>query len=424
VLGDKTVWILDGYTTSDMYPYSQALGGEGALPSSFNYVRNSVKVTVDAYQGTVTFYVFDRKDPIIQAYESAFPDLFTPASQMPDEIREHLRYPEDLFKSQSDIFGRYHVTEPKRFYDGSAKWLVSPDPGSGRVSNDIISEANAVANSASASASDNNTPQAATSTGARIDPYYLNIRLPGQRTDEHFVLLVPFVPVSSANSQTRLVSYLAADSDPEQYGKLSLYTMPQGQTVEGPVQVNNNIVRTGAISQAITFFNQQGSAVIQGSMQLIPVGNSLIYVRPFYTQGRGEGSYPLFQFVVVYSQGYGAFCGPTVQDGLDQMLGRKSAITTCNVSAGATSGGTGTGSPGTTTTTTPGTATTTPATTAPTTTTVPPTDGSVEDLLQQAEVKLDQAERALQDGELGQYQQLVDEARTLVKQAKEQQAGG
>src|SRR4051794_8754900 len=398
VLGDKTVWILDGYTTSDMYPYSQALGGEGSLPSSFNYVRNSVKVTVDAYQGTVTFYVFDKKDPIIEAYESAFPDLFTPASQMPDEIRQHLRYPEDLFKSQSDIFGRYHVTEPKRFYDGSAKWLVSPDPGSGRVSSDVLSEANAIANNNSAAAS-NNQPQAATSSGARIDPYYLNIRLPGQRdTAEHFVLLVPFVPVSSANSQTRLVSYLAADSDPSQYGKLSSFTMPQGQTVEGPVQVNNNIVRTGAISQAITFFNQQGSAVIQGSMQLIPVGNSLIYVRPFYTQGRGEGSYPLFQFVVVYSQGYGAFCGPTVQDGLDQMLGRKSSVTTCNVSSGSTSGGTGTGSPGTTSTTTPGTTgTTTPGTVAPTTpttpasTTVPPATGSADDLLNQAEQDLDNA---------------------------------
>ena len=118
----------------------------------------------------------------------------------------------------------------------------------------------------------------------------------------------------------------------------------------GPVQVNNQIIRTPAVSTAITLLNQQGSQIIQGSMQLIPVGNSLIYVRPFYTQGRGEGSYPLFQFVVVYSQGYGAFCGPTVQDGLDQMLGKKSPITTCNVSSGAATGGTGTGSPGTTTT--------------------------------------------------------------------------
>src|SRR5207245_6481753 len=126
--------------------------------------------------------------------------------------------------------------EPKRFYDGNAKWLVSPDPGSGRVSTDVVAEAAAAAGTASASSS--NQPQAATSTGARIDPYYLNIRLPGQK-DEHFIVTVPFVPVSSGNSQTRLVSFLTADSDPGQYGKMQSFTMPQGQTVLGPVQVNN-----------------------------------------------------------------------------------------------------------------------------------------------------------------------------------------
>jgi uncharacterized membrane protein (UPF0182 family) len=421
VLGNRTLWIMDGYTTSDMYPYGQSLGGEGSLNSSFNYVRNSVKVTVDAYQGTVTFYVFDKTDPIIKAYESAFPDLFTDGSRMPADVRAHLRYPEDLFKSQSAMFGRYHVTEPKRFYDGSAKWLVSPDPGSGRLSNDLLSEATAAANSPSAQS--NAQPQAASSTGARIAPYYLNIRLPNQRDNsEHFVVLVPFVPVSSGNSQTRLVSFLAADSDPGQYGKLSSFTMPQGQTVEGPVQVNNNIVRTSAISQAITLLNQQGSQVIQGSMQLIPIGNSLVYVRPFYTQSRGNGAYPLFQFVVVYSQSYGAYCGPTVNDALDQMLGRASPVTTCNVSSNAPSGGTGTGSPGTTTTTTPSATTTSPATTSPTTTTVPPASGSVQDLLNQAAKDLDDAQTALTNGNLAEYQRLVDEARTLVKQA--QQKGG
>ena len=413
VLGNRTVWIMDGYTSTDMYPYGQTLNGEGSLSSSFNYVRNSVKVTVDAYQGTVTFYVFDKKDPIIKAYQSAFPDLFTDGSRMPEEIRKHLRYPEDLFKAQATTFGRYHVTEPKRFYDASAKWLVSPDPGSGRVSSDILSEVNAAANASSTNT--NNQPQAASSTGARISPYYLNIRLPGQTDpDEHFIVLVPFVPVSTANSQTRLVSFLAANSDPGQYGKLSSFTMPQGQNVEGPVQVNNAIIRTTAISQAITLLNQQGSAIIQGSMQLIPVGNSLIYVRPFYTQGRGQGAYPLFQFVVVYSQGKGAFCGPTVQDGLDQMLGKKSAVTTCNVSSGAASGGTGTGSPGTTTTTTPSTSTTT----SPATTTIPPATGSRQDLLNQAAKDLDDAQTALTNGDLAEYQRLVNDARTKVKQAQ------
>jgi uncharacterized membrane protein (UPF0182 family) len=421
VLGNRTVWIMDGYTTTDMYPYGQSLGSEGSLSAGFNYVRNSVKVTIDAYQGTVTFYVFDKTDPIIKAYESAFPDLFTPASQMPDDIRAHLRYPEDMFKSQSAMFGRYHVTEPKRFYDGSAKWLVSPDPGSGRVSSDLLSEATAVANNGAATSS--NQPQAATSTGARIDPYYLNIRLPGEK-DEHFILTVPFVPVSSGNSQTRLVSFLTADSDPEQYGKMNAFTMPTGQTVLGPVQVNNQITRTPAVSTAITLLNQQGSQIIQGSMQLIPVGNSLIYVRPFYAQGRGQGSYPLFQFVVVFSQDYGAFCGPTVQDALNQMVSREDRSPACNVS-GVLPGQTG----GTTTTTTPTattapSATTAPATTAaPTTTTVPPATGSAQDLLNQAAQDLDDAQKALAAGNLGEYQRLVNEAHTKVQQAQQKSGG-
>jgi uncharacterized membrane protein (UPF0182 family) len=418
VLGNRTVWVMDGYTTSNQYPYSQSLGSQGSLPSSFNYVRNSVKVTVDAYEGTTTFYVFDKTDPIIKAYREAFPDLFTDASRMPDAIREHLRYPQDLFKSQAAMFGRYHVTEPKRFYDGSSKWLVSPDPGSGRVSTDILSEASAAVGAASGGSS-NNQPQAASSSGARIAPDYLNIRLPGQKA-EHFIITLPFVPVSSGNSQTRLVSFLTADSDPGQYGKMQSFTMPQGQTVEGPVQVNNAIIRTPAVSTAITLLNQQGSQIIQGSMELIPIGNSLLYVRPFYAQGAGSGSYPLFQFVVVYNQDSGAFCGPNVQDALDQMLGRKDRVAGCNVSTVPLTGGNGS----TTTTTTTPTATTGPtATTAPAATTVPPATGSAQDLLNQAAAKLDQAQTALEDGNLGQYQSLVNEARTLVKQAQQKSGG-
>jgi uncharacterized membrane protein (UPF0182 family) len=302
--------------------------------------------------------------------------------------------------------------------------LVSPDPGSGRVSSDLLSEANAVAG-ASSGGSTSNQPQAASSSGARINPYYLNIRLPNE-TQDHFIVTVPFVPVSSGNSQTRLVSFLTANSDPEQYGKMNSFTMPTGKTVLGPVQVNNQIIRTPAVSTAITLLNQQGSQILQGSMQLIPVGNSIIYVRPFYAQGRGEGSYPLFQFVVVFSQDYGAFCGPNVQNALDQMLGRADRALTCNVS-GVLPGQSGSTS-STTTTTTPGTATsapatTTPATTAPTTTTIPAASGSAQDLLNQAAAKLDQAQQALEGGDLGEYQRLVNEARTLVKQAQQKQGG-
>ncbi|MEA2674104.1 MAG: uncharacterized protein QOI92_1296, partial [Chloroflexota bacterium] len=412
-LGNKTVWIMDGYTTTDQYPYGQSLSGQGALSDAFNYVRNSVKVTIDAYSGNVTFYVFDNKDPIIKAYREAFPDLFTDGSHMPKDIRAHLRYPEDLVKAQSAIFGRYHVTEPRRFYDGSSKWLVSPDPGSGVIAS---SEITALSTSDTLPSS-SNQPQSASSSGARIDPFYLNISLPGQA--QHFLILEPFVPVSSGNSQTRLVSFLTANSDPNNYGQLQSFVMPQGETVSGPVQVNNAILRTQSVSSAITLLNQQGSSVIQGSMQLIPVGNSIVYVRPFYAQSRGTGSFPQFQFVVVYSQGAGnAFCGQTVQDALSQLVGLTEA-SACSISA-PTPGSSG---PTTTTTTTPtttapGTATTT---VPPTSTTVPPIAGTKQDLLDQAAAKLDQAQAALDQSppDLGKYQQLVAQARTLVKQAQQ-----
>jgi len=193
--------------------------------------------------------------------------------------------------------------------------------------------------------------------------------------------------------------------------------------VLGPVQVNNQIIRTATISTAITLLNQQGSQVLQGSMQLIPVGNSLIYVRPFYAQGRGGGSYPLFQFVVVFSQDYGAFCGPTVQDALNQMLGRE-PVAACSVSAPAAGTAGGTATTTTTPTTTPGAVTTTPATTAPTTTTVPAIAGSVQDLLNQAKAKLDQAQAALQAGRLGDYQNLVNQAHDLINAAQKKASGG
>jgi uncharacterized membrane protein (UPF0182 family) len=413
VLGNKTVWVMDGYTTTDKYPYAQALSGEGSLSNSFNYVRNSVKVTVDAYQGTTTFYVFDKSDPIIRSYREAFPDLFTDGSKMPAALRAHLRYPEDLFKSQATMYGRYHVTEPRRFYDASAKWLVSPDPGSGAISGNEIP-----ALTSSANGGGSTQPQAASSSGARIQPYYLNIRLPGQ-TAEHFIVLEPFVPVSSGNSQTRLVSFLAADSDPGQYGKLQSFVMPNGQSVLGPVQVDNQIIRTPAISTAITLLNQQGSKIIQGSMQLIPVGNSIMYVRPFYAQGRNTGSYPQFQFVAVFTQGKTAECAPTVSQALNQLFASPQVSTPCSAGlAGTIAGNGGGGSSSSTTTTAPPSTTTPNSTTPPSTTTVPPSSGSRQDLLNQAVATYDQAQAALRAGDFARYGQLIEQVGTLLKQAQ------
>jgi uncharacterized membrane protein (UPF0182 family) len=412
-LGDKTLWVLDGYTTTAQYAYSQSTSGEGGLSGDFNYVRNSVKATIDAYEGTVTFYVWDEQDPVIKAWRKAFPDLFTDKQRMPAELRSHLRYPEDLFKVQANMLGRYHVTEPRRFYDGSAKWLISPDPGSGRVTG---SDFQALVDSANTDTASTGQPQAATSTGKRIDPYYLYMKLP-KETQEHFIVIVPFVPVSSNNRETRLVSFLTANSDPGSYGQLRVFTMPQGQTVRGPVQVNSEMARSGAISAAITFLNQQGSRVTQGSLQLIPVGRSLIYVRPFYAQGQASGSYPQFQFVAVWTQNFGqAVCAQNVTDALNQLFGQAERSASCNISITGLPAGTPDGS---TTTTTSPTATTRPGAT---TTTLPAATGSVADLLNQAAALFEQADQALQANNLGQYQTLEAQARDLVRQAQ-QKAG-
>ncbi|MET0894257.1 MAG: UPF0182 family protein [Acidimicrobiia bacterium] len=407
VLGDKTVWMMDGYTASDMYPYSQSTGGEGALTTSVNYVRNSVKVAVDAYQGTVKFYVFDEKDPIIRAWRGAFPDLFTDKSEMPEELVEHLRYPEDLFKMQSDMYGRYHVTESRRFYDGSGKWLVSPDPGSS-----VTGDAATFVETGGASAS--NEPQAATSTGRRVDPYYLYLKLPGDEK-ESFIALEPFVPVSSGNSINRLSSFLTAKSDPGSYGKLQSFVMPNGSNVFGPLQVDNEINRAQEITQAFTFLNQQGSTVIKGSLQLIPVGNSIIYVRPIYVRSSGSSGFPQFQFVAVFTQGKTAVCAPTIEAAIDRLFvdNPGQQVSSCTTQI-ASAGDTGSSS-STTTTTRPGSSTTT---------TSPPASGTAQQKLDQAAALFDQADQALANKDLATYQSLVNQAKALVKQAQAQLGGG
>jgi uncharacterized membrane protein (UPF0182 family) len=331
---------------------------------------------------------------------------------MSAELRKHLRYPEDLFKVQANMFGRYHVTEPRRFYDGSAKWLVSPDPGSGAVSS---TDFQPLIDAGSTASNNTGTPQAATSTGRRIDPYYLYLKLP-QADSEHFIVTVPFVPVSSGNSLTRLVSFLTANSDPGHYGEMRAFTMPPGDNVKGPVQVNSEMNRASAISQAVTILNQQGSRVTQGSLQLIPVGNSLLYIRPFYAQGRSSGSFPQFQFVAVYTQDFGqAVCAQNVNDALNQLFGQAERSASCNVAITGEA-------PGTPTATT----TTVPQDTTPgnTTTTIPPAaTGTVEQLLTQANAKFAQADAALAAKDLAGYQRLEAEARQLVAQAQAQ-AGG
>ncbi len=377
IVDGKTTWILDGFTTSTQYPYSQAFEGSGGLSGDVNYVRNSVKVTVDAYEGTVKLYVIDPDDPIIQAYQKAFPDLFTPFDEMPDELVEHLRYPEDLFKLQSNAFAKYHVVEPQRFYNGNERWLLSPDPNAAVAP---------IASSGSTRNQSSNRAPEITATTRRQDPYYLYIRLPGDDR-ESFLILQPFVPISKDNQQTRLVSFMSAKSDPRDYGELEAFVMPQGEQVLGPVQAAANIQKTTEISSEITLLSQRGSNVVAGAVQLIPVGESFIYVQPFFTvAAQNPNAFPQFQFVTV------AVPDPektpvkadTVSDGLDLLFGRAQ-----------------------------------PAPEGPTEPTTPTEDQTVAQLLEEAEQKFADAQQALTQGNLGEYQDLVSEAQDLITQARE-----
>jgi uncharacterized protein len=381
VTGGRVVWVQDAYTTTSRYPYAQKVSGPGdtGLSHNFNYVRNSVKVTIDAYDGTVRFYVIDKKDPLIRAYREAFPDLFTDFDKMPNDLKTHLRYPEDLFRVQSDVYADYHVTESRRFYQGSAKWLLSPDPGSGQLT---AAQLRAAATEPGR--------RGATSTGDRMRPYYLNISLPGEQ-EPSFLILQPFVPVSAGNKQTRLVSFMVAHSDPRNYGQMTAFEMPQGENVLGPVQIDNRIKSTAEISRQLTLLNQQGSTVIQGSLQLIPVGNSILYIRPFYVQGAGASSFPQFRFVVVAYGDQDPVLATSVEQGLAVLFGQAPPETA------------------------PGGAAPAPA---------PPAGGNVQDLLKQAAQRYQQAQDALRQGNLAEYQRLINEVGDLINRAQQAAGGG
>jgi uncharacterized membrane protein (UPF0182 family) len=386
VVNGRITWVLDAYTTSDQYPYSQSYSGEGGLSNTVNYVRNSVKVTIDGYNGTVHFYVIDNKDPVVRAYQKAFPDLFTPGSKLSPALRAHLRYPENLFKLQSDVFSKYHVTNVSSFYAGTERWLLSPDP-------------NSVLGSTVSPTTVRGTQRAPeiTATTPRQDPYYLYIRLPGD-THENFLILQPFVPVSQNNQQTRLVSFMTAKSDPGSYGQLQAFVMPQGANVNGPVQVANNIQSDQTLAAKFTLLNQSGSQIVRGNIQLIPVGTSLVYVEPIFVQQTTQQGYPQFRFVVVFTQGKNPVSGSTVNEALNTLFN-------------------GTVPPATPTT---------PATpTNPTTPTTTPTPGTatVQSLLNQASQDFANANTALRNGDLTTYQTDINAAQQLVTQAQ-QAAGG
>ncbi|MBT5275539.1 UPF0182 family protein [Ilumatobacter sp.] len=404
----NAVWVVDGYTTTSRYPYGQSIGdvqrsSQSGLSNSDNYVRNSVKAVVDAYTGQVTFYVVDDEDPILRAWRSAFPDLFTPFSEMPDELADHLRYPEDLFRIQTDVYSKYRI-DPALFFqrDGNA-WSVAQAPGSSPTSN--------TGNSVN-STSDASAPSAATSTfatesdAARFVPYYtmFDTSLPGEPRSEEFVILRPFVPFSTGDTRTQLQAYMTASSDPDNYGMLTSYEVQErnGQLPDGPLRVAGNAESQSEISERISLDNQDagGSKVRFGDLQLVPVGDGLIYVRPYYVAVPQEtgtvNSVTEFRFVIV-SYNDNSVLTETISEGLARLFpGFEGDV------------GDSIGSP---TEPTPDD----PETPADDDAPVVSTDAA--ELLQIADDLFRQADEALADGNLGEYQTKVDEGRRRLDEA-------
>ncbi len=298
-LDGRAVWVVDGYTTTTRYPYGQRIGDvQRKLPSGLadndNYVRNSVKAVVDAYSGEVTFYVVDDQDPILAAWRSAFPNLFTPIEQMPAGLREHLRYPEDLFRIQTDVYSKYRI-DPALFFqrDGNA-WSVAqaPSPSPTNSSGGDRTTARRQRPTRRSRAADQTF--ASESDSLRFTPYYtvFNTALPGEPTKNEFVLFRPFVPFSTNDTRTQLQAYMTASSDPATYGKLTTYIVEasDGDLPDGPLRVASNAESTEEISRRISLDNvgDGGSQVRFGDLQVIPVGDGLIYVRPYYVVGPAD----------------------------------------------------------------------------------------------------------------------------------------
>ncbi|WP_084386909.1 UPF0182 family protein [Anabaena sp. CA = ATCC 33047] len=250
-------WIVDAYTTSDRYPYSDP-GKEG-----INYIRNSIKIVIDAYNGTVKFYIADPRDPIIATWSAIFPDVFQPLSQMPVTLRRHIRYPVDYFSIQSERLMIYHMTDPLVFYNREDLWQI---------------------------------PKEIYGSESRLlKPYYLITSLPTVPFEE-FILLLPYTP----KQRTNLVAWLAARSDGENYGKLLLYVFPKERLVYGPEQIEARINQDPVISQQISLWNRQGSRAIQGNLLIIPIEQSLLYVEPIYLEATQNSLPTLVRVVVAY----------------------------------------------------------------------------------------------------------------------------
>ena len=399
-------WVLDAYTSTGRYPYAQSVGNvqltrSTGIDRDDNYTRNSVKVAVDAYTGEVTFYAMDSDDPILAAWSSAFGDLFTPVSEMPDELAEHLRYPEDLFRVQTDLYSKYQIP-PEDFFQRTGAWSVAQAPSS-QPRGDTLA-ATSVASSTEEFATETNTQ--------RFVPYYTLFRN-GVTGAEEFVLLRPFVPFSTDDQRTELQAYMTASSDPDTYGQLITYEVTQEPLPAGPFRVATQAESEQLISREITLQDndESGTDVLFGDMQLLPVADGLVYVRPFYVAIDGITEY---RFVIVSYDDQATFAADLETAFADLFPGFDADITDRVVADGEEPVDDPTPTP-----TDPDTEPDiddTPSLEVPAT---PDERADTAELLLQADALFAEADRLLRDGDLGGYQETIRLAETYIQAAIE-----
>ena len=252
----RIVWVIDAYTTSENFPYSEGLPG-----STINYIRNSVKITVDAFDGSTHFYAFDPTDPVLKAWRSVFPTLVESGDKIPKAIREHFRYPQGLFEAQAEVYRTYHMTDPRVFYNKEDQWEI---PGERK--------------------------------GSAMEPFFVLMSLPGE-SEEHFYIMQPYTPRNRDN----MIGWVAANSDPENYGKRTVYLFPKERVVLGPEQVSAQINQDALISPQLSLWNQRGSNAILGNMLVVPIKDSIVYIQPLYLQAETTAIPELTRVIVVYA---------------------------------------------------------------------------------------------------------------------------
>jgi uncharacterized membrane protein (UPF0182 family) len=298
VVNGTVQWVLDAYTISDRYPYAQQanidqLSPGGGLNTSFNYVRNSVKAVVDAFTGDVTFYVVDAKDPIVTAWSKAFPDLFTDVSEAPEGLTVHFRYPEDLFRVQTNVYGRYQFDDATLFFNRDAAWSVAQAPASEPESVTGVVGGVGVGVTEGIDVRD--------ASVLRFEPYYTMFHGGDGLGTPTFSMLRPFVPFSADNARKELRALMVVSSDPKSYGKIQVFELPE-PLPEGPATVAAEFGSDPVIAQQITLLDQRGSRVIFGDLQVVPVQRGLMYVRPLFVRPDDPSAKQIFvrKFLVSY----------------------------------------------------------------------------------------------------------------------------